>query len=137
MVEELTGGCLCGQVRFEARGAPSFEVNCHCRDCRKITGSGYTPVAAFAEDAVRVTGPIRYHGRRGDSGKRVWEGFCEVCGSRLTGKAESMPGLLLLQAGAYDDPDRFKPTMNIFTASAARWDVLDPALPAHPGMPPL
>lgn len=131
----LTGGCLCGRVRYTARGAPTFELNCHCRVCQKITGSGYTPVAAFAEDAVRVEGEIKYHERLGDSGRKVWEGFCAECGARLTGKAETMPGLLLLQAGNYDDPNRFKPTADIFTASAAHWDAMDPALAKFAGMP--
>ena len=48
-----------------------------------------------------------------------------------------MPGLLLLQAGSYDEPARFVPSADIFTASAAPWDAMDPALPKHPGMPPL
>jgi len=44
--------------------------------------------------------------------------------------------LLLIQAGSYDDPNLFRPSMDIFTASAARWDAMDPALPKYPGMPP-
>ena len=70
--EVVTGGCLCGQVRYAARGAPAFALNCHCRVCQKITGSGYTPVAAFAEAAVTVRGLVKYHERLGDSGRRVW-----------------------------------------------------------------
>ena len=54
----LTGGCLCGRVRYTARGAPTFELNCHCRVCQKITGSGYTPVAAFAEAAPAEPAPV-------------------------------------------------------------------------------
>ena len=98
----LTGGCLCGRIRFVAPATPRFEVNCHCRICQKVTGSGYTPVAAFAQESVVIEGEIKYYERRGDSGGKVWEGFCPDCGARLTGKAEAMPGLLLLQAGNYD-----------------------------------
>lgn len=133
----VTGGCLCGQVRYVAEGEPRFAVNCHCRICQKITGSGYTPVAAFAAADVLVEGVIRYFERTGDSGGKVWEGFCADCGARLTGKAQTMPGLLLIQAGSYDDPDLFQPTMDIYTAKAAHWDAMDPALPKHAGMPPL
>jgi len=133
----VTGGCLCRRVRFVARGEPKFSVNCHCRICQQVTGSGYTPVAAYPETAVEVSGTIKYFERKGDSGRKVWEGFCPECGARLTGKAETMPGLLLVQAGSFDDPEQYRPTMNIFTASAPSWDALDPHLPQHPGMPPL
>jgi hypothetical protein len=133
----ITGGCLCGKVRYVAQGEPQFSVNCHCRVCQKITGSGYTPVAAFSTAQVGIDGSIRYFERSGDSGCKVWEGFCPECGARLTGKAETMPGLLLIQAGSFDQPDLFRPTMDIYTAKAAHWDAMDPALPKHAGMPPL
>lgn len=133
----ITGGCLCGRVRFVADGPQQFALNCHCRVCQQVTGSGYTPVAAYVERAVSVVGTIKYFERSGDSGRKVWEGFCPECGARLTGKAETMPGLLLVQAGSFDNPNLFTPTMDIFTASAAHWDAMDPALPKHAGMPPL
>jgi hypothetical protein len=135
--DPVAGGCLCGAVRFVASGDPTFALNCHCRVCQRITGSAYTPVAAYPTARVSVTGVIKYYERRGDSGRKVWEGFCPECGSRLTGRAETMPGLLLVQAGAYDDPTLFRPTMNIFTRDIPHWDILDPALPKHPGMPDL
>lgn len=133
----VTGGCLCGAIRYAARGRAHFAVNCHCRVCQKITGSGYTPVMAFDAAEVTIEGEIRWYERTGDSGRKVWEGFCASCGARLAGKAETMPGLLLLQAGTFDDPALFRPSMNIYTASAAPWDALDPNLPGYPGMPPL
>jgi len=137
MSATITGGCLCGRVRFQVAALPIFQLNCHCRVCQRVTGSGYTPVAAFNTDDVMVEGDIKYFERTGDSGRKVWEGFCAECGARLTGKAETMPGLLLLQAGNYDDPNLFVPTMDIFTASAAHWDAMDPTLPKFSGMPSL
>lgn len=133
----ITGGCLCGAIRYTAEGRARFAVNCHCRVCQRITGSGYTPVMAFADAEVAVEGEIRWYARTGDSGRMVWEGFCPTCGARLAGKAETMPGLLLLQAGTFDAPEQFHPSMNIYTASAAPWDAMDPHLPGYPGMPPL
>ncbi|MSR14284.1 MAG: aldehyde-activating protein [Gammaproteobacteria bacterium] len=132
---KITGGCLCRQIRFVADGEVVFALNCHCRMCQQVTGSGYTPVAAFKAVDVKIDGEIKYFERTGDSGRKVWEGFCPECGARLTGKAETIPGLLLLQAGAFDDPNQFKPSMDIFTGSAAHWDAMDPALPKFPGMP--
>jgi pimeloyl-ACP methyl ester carboxylesterase len=33
-----TGGCRCGNVRFEVWGEPCIVGLCHCQDCRKKTG---------------------------------------------------------------------------------------------------
>ena len=35
----LTGGCLCGHVRYEADGAPFHETICHCSMCRRAAGA--------------------------------------------------------------------------------------------------
>lgn len=34
------GSCLCGRITFEVVG--SFDDFCHCRSCRKDTGSAHT-----------------------------------------------------------------------------------------------
>lgn len=137
MSETINGGCLCGAVRFAASGAPLFSGNCHCRDCQRATGSGYMPVVGFPAGAVRISGEVRYFARVADSGKGADEGFCPVCGARLFAHAEALPGMLLIQAGALDDPALFKPQLDMFTASAQPWDFMDPALPKHARMPPM
>ena len=35
----ITGGCVCGKVRFEADGEPDRVGICHCLDCRKYHGA--------------------------------------------------------------------------------------------------
>jgi hypothetical protein len=132
----MTGGCLCGAVRYTADGAQVFAGNCHCRDCQRVTGSGYMPVVGFTREAVQIAGAVKYFQRRGDSGKFSYEGFCPECGARLFAYADVMPGLLMVQAGSLDNPSEFKPQMDIYTASAQPWDPMDPALPKFPGMPP-
>ena len=37
----LNGGCLCGAVRYEVRGEPARFYHCHCRRCRKASGTGH------------------------------------------------------------------------------------------------
>ena len=40
----LTGGCLCGEVRYEADGAPFHKTVCHCSMCRRASGA---PIVAW------------------------------------------------------------------------------------------
>ena len=49
------GGCACGGVRFEARGAPYRVGLCHCLTCRKAHGT-FNFFAVFPTGDVTVTG---------------------------------------------------------------------------------
>jgi len=132
----ITGGCLCGAVRYTATGEAAFAGNCHCRDCRRVAGSAYMPVLAHPRAAVRVTGMVNYFKRKSDSGQFSYEGFCSECGSRLVAHADSLPGMFFIQAGSLDEPNLYKPQFDMYTSSAARWDLIDPALPKFERMPP-
>jgi hypothetical protein len=68
------GGCLCGELRYEAMQEPTLLAYCYCADCRKVSGSGFIPFMGFARgDAVRnscavcgglVFGTSRWHSAR-------------------------------------------------------------------------
>jgi hypothetical protein len=55
-VKRWTGGCLCGALRYEAKGEPQFAGLCCCVDCRKASGSGFIPFLGFSSGAVQFTG---------------------------------------------------------------------------------
>jgi hypothetical protein len=135
MSDLLTGGCQCGAVRYECSAEPLFTGNCHCRDCQKSTGGPYVPAFAVPAQAVKIAGQVKYYESRADSGNIFNRGFCPTCGSRLFGKAAALPQFLLVTAGSLDDPSRFKPSMDFFTASAQPWDHMNPELPKFPRQP--
>jgi len=41
-MREMTGGCLCGQVRYSANADPAFIGVCHCKNCQKQTGTAFS-----------------------------------------------------------------------------------------------
>jgi hypothetical protein len=135
MARLLSGGCACQTIRFECEAEPVFMLNCHCRDCQKANGSAYAAILAVPEAAVRLTGAPRYYRAVGGSGKPVERGFCQLCGSQVTIKIGRRPDLLGLQAGCLDDPSVYRPTKDLFTASAQPWDHMDPNLNRDPGDP--
>lgn len=78
----ITGGCLCGAVRYEADGP--FVVDdggyCHCRMCQKAYGNGFGVFAAIRKDAFRFTrGEPKFY----KSSNIAERGFCANCGSPL------------------------------------------------------
>ena len=137
MATPLTGGCLCGTVRYECSPEPLMAGNCHCRDCQRATGGAYASVFFVPRHAVKITGEVKYYDSIGESGNLVSRGFCPTCGSRLFGKPAVLPEAISIMAGSLDDPSSHRPAMDIYTASAQPWDYLNPELPKFPKMPPM
>lgn len=130
-----TGGCACGAVRYEARGEPLGGAHCQCRDCQRRSGTSHSSVLLFPRDAVAVSGTVKYHETIADSGSRVARGFCPECGSPLLAYNETLSFFLSVTAASLDDPERFKPMVVAYAASAPTWGYMDPALPAFSKMP--
>jgi len=137
MATPLTGGCMCGAVRYECSAEPVMTANCHCRDCQRATGSAYASVFLVPRNAVKITGEVKYYDVKGDSGNILSRGFCPTCGSRLFGKPAVVPDLMSIMLGSLDDPSSHKPAMDIYTASAQPWDYMNPELPKFPKLPPM
>jgi hypothetical protein len=115
-MDRFTGGCLCGDLRFVASGQPYRVGICHCLDCRKNHGALFHASAIYPESAVVIEGETRdYAGRS----------FCPRCGSPVYAHIEDEIGINL---GAFDAPDRFQPTYELWTIRRESW------LPEFPGM---
>jgi hypothetical protein len=113
-MDKISGGCLCGKVRFKVTGEPWRVGVCHCLDCRKHSGSLFSALAVFPAEAVSIEGETRDHlGRH----------FCPDCGSSLFGISDDEIEFTL---GAFDAPDQFKPSYELWTVRREAW------LPAFP-----
>lgn len=129
-----TGGCLCGEVRYEG-AAESGGGHCHCLDCRRSSGTGHCSHMIAAEDDLRVSGELRFFDKPADSGNIVSRGFCPTCGAAVLSRNSGMPGMVFLRASSLDDPEVFKPQMVVYTHRAPSWDPADGRLPGFAGMP--
>jgi hypothetical protein len=116
VMQKVTGGCLCGALRFTASGTPYRVGICHCLDCRKNHGALFHASAIFAEDAVTITGT--WHSYQDRS-------FCPTCGSQVFAHIGDEIGINL---GSFDAPDQFTPTYELWTIRRERW------LPEFPGL---
>lgn len=117
----MTGGCLCGKIRYSADAEPLFVGLCHCHDCQKFTGSPFAAVIAVPKSAVKITDGLKGFSKLGDSGKPIERRFCPECGSSVIDEAAAMPGILMIAGGTLDDPSWVKPKAQIYCASAQPW----------------
>jgi hypothetical protein len=130
----FTGGCLCGNIRYECAAEPILMGNCHCRDCQRSTGTAYAAAILVRRAAMKIFGEVKYFEAKGDSGAVNERGFCPNCGSRLLSKPP-VAEFMGIYAGSLDDPSWFQPTMDFYTASAQPWDFMNPDLLKFAKMP--
>lgn len=125
----LTGGCLCGAVRYAFEGTAGVAGWCHCRMCQRSSGApaqAYVilPLAGFRYLAGE---PALY--RSSATGERR---FCATCGSQIEFR-EVGGGEVSLNSGTLDDPSLVPPDRHIWTASAVAWFADAPRLRRFPG----
>lgn len=131
------GGCLCGAIRYAFTGEPVAAVHCHCRDCQRVTGSGFATVFGVASAEIELAGAdsLGNFSIDAQSGQRVTRQFCSHCGSALFTQAENNPDLLWVKAGSLDDGEWLAPTDSCWTGSAAPWAPPVDGLRRHSGNP--
>lgn len=118
---EYFGSCLCKGVKFRVVGDFESFYLCHCRYCRKDTGS------AHAANLFSTTASIEWIKReteiktfRPHQSKHV-KAFCSECGSALPNL--QMDGkLLVFPAGCLDTKLEKRPDAHIFISNKADWD---------------
>ena len=130
------GGCACGAIRYECAGAPRYMGNCHCTDCQQATGNAFLPAVMVKENefSLRSGEPIWFE-RPSDRGHPMRRAFCPACGSPLFLVNGANTAVRVLYSGSLDDPSRYRPSREIYVASAQPWCLLHPDLPHDEGMP--
>ncbi|SIO16967.1 GFA family protein [Vannielia litorea] len=106
----LKGSCLCGAIRFEAKGTPQGVSVCHCSQCRRMSGHLWAS-AYVKDDELTIFGTPQWYVSSGTARR----GFCPTCGSFLFWKhdAEDTTSFAL---GAIDGPTGLTLQKHIFTA---------------------
>jgi len=94
---EMTGGCLCGQVRYSANEDPVFVGVCHCTHCQRQTGTAFSVLVGIPKSAMSIQGQVKTFHDTGDSGQPVERNFCPECGSPIFSDVAVMPGVTINQ----------------------------------------
>ncbi|HJQ98643.1 MAG TPA: GFA family protein [Candidatus Polarisedimenticolaceae bacterium] len=127
----ITGGCLCGGVRYEVRGAFLRASHCHCSRCRRHTGTSHsTQGRARRSDFRLVSGEELVRVYAPDGGGAV-KAFCLVCGSSLFGGKWPEGDEITIRLGSVDGDPGIRPQFHTFVASKAPWDEITDDLPQY------
>ena len=116
----VTGGCLCGNVRYEATEKALGSMLCHCRMCQKFSGAPVLGGTTFLTEAVRFTknSPKFY-----PSSHIAERGFCGDCGTAIVyrGLIGVWTKWIMVFTASLDEPEKFPPTYHLGIESSMPW----------------
>lgn len=118
------GGCLCGQIRYQATQQPIRVSFCHCKFCQRARGAAYAvePIFQMTDFELLSGKPKTYDHKSEGSGKILQVHFCDNCGSGTYYTFERWDDIIGVHAGTFDDPNWFD-----WTAENAKHIFLDVA----------
>jgi hypothetical protein len=125
---KLAGGCQCGAVGYEVLDEFIYAANCHCSNCRKMTGSAFKPFAGIERGKFVVT--------RGQDGLMIYgdesghDARCRSCGSFLYSVVREGAYVHVTFGTLIDEPT-IRPTSHIFAGSKAPWFAITDSLPQY------
>ncbi len=120
MNRRISGGCLCGAVKFSVEDSFENFYLCYCEQCRKVTGSSHASNLVTTLDNIQwLSGNDKIV--RFDHPQRVFtKVFCSVCGSGLPHESKSGQSLVV-PAGSLDSEPVKNPSAQIFCSEKTDW----------------
>jgi hypothetical protein len=131
----LTGGCLCGGVRYEIDEPLVSASYCHCTRCQRRSGTAASAQARTVPGSVRIVA--------GEELVSEWvppdgspKCFCTACGGALWSR-NLATGALGVRLGTFDGDPGIAPQWHQYVAYAAAWEPIpDDTLPRYPEAKP-
>jgi len=119
----LTGQCLCGAVRYEARERPVYAFHCYCATCRRESGAGHLTIVSFREEAVTMLGALKMIApSRAEGAEPIPRYFCPMCGTTMFAKPSADRGFINIRAGTLDGIVALDIADSEFSCHAQPWD---------------
>ena len=126
-MEDATGRCLCGDVRFSLTFPSKWVAHCHCAQCRYAHGAAFVTWVGMHEGDVAIDDPNArlswFDSTPGVAGR----GFCSRCGSTLFFRSSRWPGELHVARANVDATVDRAPQVHAFWDSHVTWVAVDPA----------
>tara|TARA_Y100000590_G_scaffold75744_4_gene83727 strand:+ start:6671 stop:7135 length:465 start_codon:yes stop_codon:yes gene_type:complete len=115
----LKGCCACGNVNYTITDKPLFTQACHCKDCKKSTGSSFVIHTMVFEDDLIVDGEVSSTELPTGSGKGYRAYFCVNCGVYLYCKYNISVGRVAIRTATLNNP--IVPEAHIYVKDKDPW----------------
>lgn len=124
---DLTGGCLCGGVKYRIQGPRRHIIDCHCENCRRTHGhfAAYTAVDKTNLTLLLDKTLKWYHDRSPDT----YRGFCDTCGASLFWDARQSDNRVSISAGSLDPGHGLETIGHVFMAESGEYYTVNDGLP--------
>lgn len=121
----ITGGCVCGAVRYQVNGSLRPVIACHCEQCRRFSGHFVAATATRKAyfQLLKADGLKWYSYQAG-----LRQGFCQACGSSLFFEDEQGERISIA-AGSLDQAQGLQIAAHIFAAEAGDYYSIDHNVP--------
>lgn len=121
----LTGGCLCGAVRYTVRQTMRFRpYACHCTDCQTRSGSAFGIQQSVLVGDLEVGGKLVRGEHVQPSGAVAGIFACAKCLTRIYTDNDKRPGIVNLRAGTLDNSTELIPAAHLWVTSKLPWLVI-------------
>lgn len=128
--DNVTGGCLCGAVRYRLIPPLRPVVACHCSQCRRTSGN-YVSATAVSRERFALTREEGLAWYR--SSARAQRGFCRNCGTSLFWSADARDTIAIM-AGTIDGDTGLRTVAHICVADKGDYYELPPSVPQYDGL---
>ncbi len=129
----VSGGCLCGSVRYTVSGPALCVVHCHSSICRRIHASLVATGATIERENLSID--------KGEANLTTFEDlgvrrqFCRTCGSSLFYFADDLQGMMFYYPSRLDGgvhPGRPEGAEHhVHVGSKADWECFEDNLSRH------
>lgn len=129
--ELVSGGCLCGAVRYQLKPPLRPAVACHCGQCRRTSGNYVNATCVPRQHfELTISDGLKWY----RSSERARRGFCGECGSSLFWSADALDTISIM-TGTIDGKTGLRTVAHIcvadkgdyyeINASEPQYDALD------------
>lgn len=120
---QISGGCFCGKIEYEAEIDEGAVAICHCRDCQVFSGSAFRTSGIVPPDCFQFTrGSPKYFDKQADSGNLRRMAFCAECGTHLCSlPREDDGGFVSIRVATSHQFSTLKPAMEVYCTSRVTW----------------
>ena len=113
-----TGGCRCGDVRFEITAPPMLTMACHCTGCQTMSASAFSLSVAIPAAGFAVTQGEPVIGGLHGAARHY---FCPHCMSWMFTRMEGLDDFVNLRPTMLDDHSWFAPFAETYVSEKLPW----------------